>query len=237
MNPLLIVENLSNKEERSLRVRGILFGLIPIIIMGLILFGSAGTVYWPMAWIILISLFMATMLVTLICKPELINERMNKHTEAKDWDIRLVRIMNLIGLLTLFVAGLDKRFGWTGGISFPLFVITLGFFIFGYFFFSWAMVTNQFFSQVVRIQDENGHHPITTGPYRFVRHPGYLGFIFIVLAQPLVLGSLWALLPAVITVVLFIARTSKEDGVLLSELPGYRTYAQKTRYRLIPCVW
>lgn len=234
MNP---PENSSKNAGRILRAKGILSGTIPVIIMGAVLFVSAGTLAWPMAWVILGVLFAATTLVTLLCSPGLIVERMNKQTGAKDWDARLVRVMNLIGLLPLLVAGLDMRFGWSGQIPLPVQVAALGVFISGYIVFSWAMLTNPFFSLVVRIQDEKGHHAVTTGPYRFVRHPGYLGFFLIVLAQPLMLGSLWALVPAGITAALFIVRTGREDETLLAELVGYREYAEEVGYRLIPGIW
>jgi len=230
-------EPLSKDAVRRLRVKGIIYGTIPVIIMGAILFVSAGTLNWPMAWVILGVLFLATAIVTLICSPDLIMERMNKQAGAKDWDARLVRVMNLIGLLPLLVAGLDMRFGWTGQIPLPVQAAALGIFIFGYGVFSWAMLTNRFFSLVVRIQNEKCHHAVTTGPYRFVRHPGYLGFFLIVLAQPLMLGSLWALVPAGITAALFLVRTGREDATLLTELVGYREYAQEVRYRLLPGIW
>ncbi len=161
---------------------------------------------------------------------------MRKQTGVKDWDARMVRTLNLVGLLPLLVAGLDMRFCWTGQIVFVQ-VAALCFFISGYIIFSWAMLTNPFFSLVVRIQSEKDHCAVTTGPYRFVRHPGYLGFFLIVLAQPLMLGSLWALVPAVITAALFIVRTGREDDTLLAELPGYREYAREVRYRLLPGIW
>lgn len=237
MNRPESTENLSREGERNLRLKGLLSGTVPVAIMGAILFVSAGTLDWPMAWVILAVMFAATALVTLLCSPDLIRERMRKQTGAKDWDARLVRTLNLVGLLALLVAGLDLRFGWTGQI--PVFVqaAALCFFISGYVLFSWAALTNPFFSLVVRIQGERDHRPVTTGPYRFVRHPGYLGFFLVVLAQPLMLGSLWALVPAGITAALFVARTGREDTTLLAELGGYREYAQGVRYRLIPGVW
>ena len=226
-----------DENEWNIRIKGIVFGLIPVVIMGVVLFGSSGTLFWPMAWVILGTLFLATTLVTLFCSPDLITERMVKKPGVKKWDSFLVTVMNVMGFLTLFVAGLDMRFNWTGEMVFSIQIAALCFFLSGYLIFSWAMLSNRFFSTVVRIQEEKGHYAIMSGPYRFVRHPGYMGFILIVLAQPLMLGSLWALFPGVVTAALFVVRTRKEDDVLVSELNGYSMYIQEVKYRLIPGIW
>jgi hypothetical protein len=142
---------LSKKAVRILRAKGILSGTIPVLIMGVILFVSAGTFSWPMAWVLLGVMFAATAFVTLVCSPDLIIERMYKQKGAKDWDARLVKTMNLVGLLPLLTAGLALRFGWIGQV--PIFAegIALCFFLIGYGLFTWAMLTNRFFSRVVRI--------------------------------------------------------------------------------------
>lgn len=109
--------------------------------------------------------------------------------------------------------------------------------VFGYGLFSWTMVSNKFFSGVIRIQKERGHAVVKTGPYRYVRHPVYAGLITAVIATPVLLGSLWALLPEAITAVIFIFRTTLEDRTLLQELDGYGTYTQQVRYRFVPSRW
>ena len=98
-------------------------------------------------------------------------------------------------------------------------------------------MSNRFFSLIVRIQEEKGHYPVTSGPYRIVRHPGYLGFIAIVLAQPILLGSLFAVIPALVTAGLIVIRTSREDATLQAELAGYKDYTIQVRYRLVPGIW
>ena len=107
----------------------------------------------------------------------------------------------------------------------------------GYAFSSWALIVNRFFSGTVRIQTERGHHVVTDGPYRIIRHPGYagslLGYVFI----PILLDSLWAFIPAVLLIIVMFIRTASEDSTLQTELPGYAEYAEKTRYRLIPGIW
>jgi protein-S-isoprenylcysteine O-methyltransferase Ste14 len=226
----------SGPGTRSLRLRGILFGLVPVLLMGVVLFIPAGTVFWPGAWLILLVLFGATTLVTAICPADLITERMQQ-LGAKEYDRKLVRLLNLVGLLPLLVAGLDLRFGWTGPMAVPVQAAAVILFLLGYGLFSWAILSNRFFSLIVRVQDDKGHHPVTTGPYRFVRHPGYLGFVVIVLAQPIILSSLWAVIPALVTAGLIVWRTALEDGTLLLELEGYETYARTVRYRLVPGIW
>ena len=101
----------------------------------------------------------------------------------------------------------------------------------------WAMLSNPFLSTIVRIQDDRGHRVATTGPYRFVRHPMYVGVIVLWLSTALILGSWWALVPGLLIAVIFVIRTALEDRMLHAELPGYADYAKQVRYRLVPGVW
>ena len=109
--------------------------------------------------------------------------------------------------------------------------------MFGYSFSSWAMISNPFFSGTVRIQEERGHIVATSGPYRYIRHPGYSGWILANLATPVALGSLWGLVPGVLAAILFVIRTSKEDQTLQEELDGYQAYSEQVHYRLVPGIW
>jgi protein-S-isoprenylcysteine O-methyltransferase Ste14 len=101
----------------------------------------------------------------------------------------------------------------------------------------WAAMENAFFSAVVRIQEDRGQTVVTTGPYRYIRHPGYAGGLVFYLSVPIALGSLWALLPVLATLALTLLRTSLEDRTLLLKLKGYPEYASRTRWRLIPGIW
>ncbi|MEA3440657.1 MAG: isoprenylcysteine carboxylmethyltransferase family protein, partial [Chloroflexota bacterium] len=101
----------------------------------------------------------------------------------------------------------------------------------------WTFASNPYLSEQVRIQDDRGHEVVSDGPYRFVRHPMYVGIIVTVLCVPLVLGSLLALIPAVLIVVLFVIRTALEDRTLQEELEGYQAYARRVKYRLVPYIW
>jgi protein-S-isoprenylcysteine O-methyltransferase Ste14 len=109
--------------------------------------------------------------------------------------------------------------------------------VLGYALFLWAMASNAFFAEGVRIQQERGHTVTTGGPYRYARHPGYVGAILSQAATPFLLGSAWAIIPAVASAALYVVRTYLEDQTLRQELPGYEAYAQRTRYRLLPGVW
>ena len=135
------------------------------------------------------------------------------------------------------VAGLDDRFNWSA--AFPLWLIVPGFILItlGYAFATWALAENRFFSSVVRIQTNRGHSVCDSGPYQFVRHPGYAGNIFALFGIVLALGSFWTVIPAVVASIIAVIRTALEDRTLLEELPGYGDYAQRVRYRLIPWVY
>ncbi len=99
------------------------------------------------------------------------------------------------------------------------------------------MVSNKFFSTMVRIQSERGHSIAAEGPYKYVRHPGYVGYIFMILATPIVLGSLYALISSLFVMIIFIVRTILEDKTLLDELEGYEEYSHRVKYKLIPFIW
>jgi protein-S-isoprenylcysteine O-methyltransferase Ste14 len=113
----------------------------------------------------------------------------------------------------------------------------LTFFVLGQGLFSWAMASNKYFSTCVRIQIDRGHTVATSGPYRYIRHPGYVGYTVSFLGMSLALGSLWAIIPAGLIACLLVVRTALEDRTLQDELPGYKDYAQRVRYRLLPGIW
>jgi len=172
--------------------------------------------------------------------PGLLAERQNiEHMQsAKAWDRVLAPLMALsVSFPLVIVAGLDHRYGWSP--VFPPWVIVPGFILIslGYAFASWAMVENRFFSSTVRIQTDRGHVVCDTGPYRIVRHPGYAGNIPPLLGIVLALGSVWTLIPAAVALVIAVIRTVLEDQTLQEELPGYRDYARRVPYRLIPGIY
>lgn len=172
--------------------------------------------------------------------PGLMAERVKfyKAPGVKSWDKVLAPLMAVsLSFPLVIVAGLDHRFGWSH--VFPTWLNILGFILImlGYAFAGWALVENRFFSGVVRIQTDRGHVVCDSGPYRIVRHPGYAGNILPLTGIVLALGSIWTLIPAMVALVIIVIRTTLEDRTLQDELPGYRDYAQRVRYRLIPGVF
>jgi protein-S-isoprenylcysteine O-methyltransferase Ste14 len=132
------------------------------------------------------------------------------------------------------VAGLDALFGWSPTFSLPVKIVSLALILAGYALGSYALIENRFFSGMVRIQKERGHQVVSSGPYRWVRHPGYAGALLTYLFTPILLDSYWAYIPVALLTVVLVIRTSLEDRTLQQELPGYADYAQRTRDRLLP---
>jgi len=215
--------------------------IILFAFLGSLLFVTSGQLDWVMAWIFLIG-FIAGLFVTSMLlgtnRDELIEERHNVPEGAKNWDQVLSHLFSYLTLfITLPIAGLDRRFGWTQELSLTLQIISLIVALVGYALIIWAMTSNRFFSRIVRIQQERGHSVVSAGPYRFVRHPGYVGMSLFALATPLTLGSLWALIPGSLAAFVILLRTALEDKTLLEELEGYEEYSKQIRSRLIPGVW
>jgi protein-S-isoprenylcysteine O-methyltransferase Ste14 len=171
--------------------------------------------------------------------PDLLAERarFRQHEDTKSWDKWLSPSVGLGGGLIPLVAGLDALFDWSHTFSLPVKILALAIIIAGYALGSYALIENRFFSGVVRIQTDRDHHVVSSGPYRWLRHPGYAGALLAYLATPLFLDSWWAFLPAVLLAILLVIRTSLEDNVLQDELAGYSDYARRVRYRLLPGVW
>jgi protein-S-isoprenylcysteine O-methyltransferase Ste14 len=194
--------------------------------------------------------------------PDLLAERarFTEHEDAKAWDKVLAPLVGLGGSLIPLVAGLDARFNGSPAVSLPVKIVALVLILAGYVLGSYALITNRFFSGMVRIQTDRDHHVVSSGPYRWVRHPGYAGAaltylaspLFLgtlwahpgyagaaltYLASPLFLGTLWAFVPAVLLVIALVIRTKLEDETLQQELESYYDYAKRVRHRLIPGVW
>lgn len=206
-------------------------------------FLAAGTLAWPqgLLYLGLLLFFIGGSRLIIARKwPDLVRERVRggELPDSKKWDKPLSSIIGLWGsLVAWIVAGLNVRFDWPPSIPIELQVIGSIVLVLGTLLGTWAMIVNRFFSAVVRIQTDRGHTVVTNGPYRFVRHPAYAGGVLTYLATPFLLNSLWAFIPALLTIVLIIVRTKLEDETLQAELPGYTEYVQRTRYRLLPGVW
>ena len=199
---------------------------------------AAGRWNWFWPWLYT-GLFVLYDIGTVVfVDPAVLAERSENQKDAKAWDRPYVIFAAaLLPMIAGIVAGLDLRFGWLPEVSPIVQWIAAGLVALGLGIVLWAMWANAYFSAVVRIQTERGHTVATGGPYRIVRHPGYVGAILFTVAMPLMFGSVWALIPAVLAAILYVIRTKREDETLQAELPGYREYTQQTRYRLIPGVW
>lgn len=217
--------------------RVILF-IISMFVFAAILFVSYGGVDWIMGWVYMAIIAVSTGILTLKMDQGLFDERIGRKTGVKKWDIPLAAFIGRFGpIALLIVAGLDKRFGWSLEVPVSVKIIALVVFIFGLYIVYRAVIVNKFFSAVVRIQEDRGHSVISSGPYRYVRHPGYIGVILYILSTAIVLESLWALIPAGLILIVTVIRTFLEDRTLVSELEGYAEYTERVRYRLIPFVW
>ena len=216
--------------------------LVTVAVLAAMLFLSSWRFDWVMAWVY-VGAF-ATALTAMVVyqelsNPELLAERseLKPREGVQTWDVILSAVIRLSLLTSYVVAGLDVRFGWKPEFALAVQIAALGVGLLGVALVVWAMAANRYAAVYARIQKERGHTVTTTGPYRFVRHPFYVGTITFSLAIPLVLGSPWALIPGGLAALLFITKTAAEDRMLREGLEGYREYAERVRYRLVPGIW
>ncbi len=218
------------------RVLMVAFGAATIALMGLVIFLIAGRWDLPFVWAY-IGIFAALMVTAaLLMDPGLLKERIHPGPGARDrWIIYVIKLLTWTHLI---VAALDLGH-WELSDTVPRALAVAGLigFASGFGLAVWAMIVNRFFSAVIRLQADRGHHLITTGPYRFVRHPGYAGVLLGVLASPLALGSWLSGIPMLIVAVLILRRLLMEDRFLHQQLEGYPAYAADVRYRLMPGVY
>jgi protein-S-isoprenylcysteine O-methyltransferase Ste14 len=191
--------------------------VVTYVVLAALLFASSGRLGWVWAWA-----YLGAGLAILV---------------VKRWDQVLSTVAGLPTLALPIVAGLDERFAWSPPLGLAVHLLGLAVYVLGQGLFSWAMASNKYFSTLVRIQMDRGQTGATGGPYRYVRHPGYTGYSVFSLGTSLALGSLWALIPAGLTACLLVVRTALEDRTLQEELAGYREYARRVRYRLLPGIW
>lgn len=167
----------------------------------------------------------------------LIAKRLDLGGTPLRWDRNVMLVMTVAIVATFVAAGLDARLGWSRPLPGWAVGLGVGLLVVGDLVFLWAMASNPFFTRLVVVEPGRGHTVARGGPYRLVRHPGYVGWSLLWLAVPLVLGSAWALLPAAVCLGGIVVRTALEDATLAAELPGYREYAAQVRYRLLPGLW
>ncbi len=207
-------------------------------IVGGILFGSAGRTDLPFFWAYL-AVFAGLMIVAMLTvSRELLEERLKPGERGRD-NLALLRAAGLVaGLSQWIIAGLDVgRFHWSDTVPAALRVVGLASLGAVFAVWYWAMRVNPFFSAAVRVQRERGHYVVSSGPYRFVRHPGYAAFVLLGWGGSLALGSWLAVVPHIVVIALFVRRAALEDRVLREELEGYAAYAAIVRYRFLPGIW
>lgn len=231
------------KKTKGLQVaRIIVMLLLVLIVIPLLPIFISGRWDWWQAWV-MAAVFLLSFIVSRILAarrtPDILKERANygQHENTQPWDKWLSPLVAFGSVFVFLVAGLDARFHWSAGFSLPVELLGLVLLLAGYVIASYAFIVNAYFSGTVRIQAERGHKVVSSGPYGWVRHPGYMGSLVASLGMPLLLDSAWAFIPVVIFGVFFVIRTRLEDRFLQGNLPGYRKYAQKVRFRLLPGVW
>ena len=209
-----------------------------LILVGALLLASAGRLQWTAAWVYLGSILLIILVNAFLMEPELMAERAGLQEGTARWDVYLSVFVALAGpLLTVLVAGLDQRYGWSGAVAIWQQAAALMLFLAAGFFGAWAMAANRYFSATVRLQSDRGQSLVRTGPYGLIRHPGYTAGIVGIVATPALLGSWIALFPAIFVTSGYIIRTALEDSFLQKNLPGYREYSSTVKYRLLPGVW
>ena len=221
-------------------MRYVLGRIFSTVLFGLLLFAAAGRLDWPRAWVYLGAVLLGELLtaaILAVANPEILERRGKMGAGTKSYDRVFVAIWLFLAFATPVVAGLEV--GRSGASPVPLAGIYVGLVVMllAYLFGAWAMAVNEHFELLVRIQTDRGHRVVDSGPYRIVRHPGYLAAIVGSLSAPLILGSLWAFVPVIAGAVLFTVRTALEDRTLREELAGYPEYASRTRHRLLPGIW
>jgi protein-S-isoprenylcysteine O-methyltransferase Ste14 len=227
---------------KTITPRVIIQMLIFIVLVPFLPLLISGDWGWYEAWVYAVVGLLGFIISRILAArqhPDLLKERARflQHEDAKPWDKKLAPLVGLGGALIPLVAGLDARFGWSEGYTLVVELVGLLVLVAGYALGSYALVANRYFSGMVRIQYDRGHEVVSSGPYRWMRHPGYAGALLSYLGTPLFLDAGWAFLPLIFLAVVLIIRTRLEDRTLQEELPGYREYAQRVGYRWLPRVW
>lgn len=198
--------------------------------------------HWWEAWVyaaICIFGFIISRILAGQRHPDLLVERGKflKNPNPEAWDKWLSPLLALGSGIIPLAAGLDMRFGPSAQFGWVIKAIAIILMLAGYSLGAYALIANRFFSGMVRIQSERGHHVVSSGPYQWMRHPGYAGALISYLATPFLLDSWWTLVPVLTAFIIIFVRTSLEDQALQEKLVGYQDYAQEVRYRLIPGIW
>ncbi len=211
------------------------------ILTAALVFIAAGQLDWPLAWLFVLawSLFKVVFIILLRWRnPSLIVERATRHENTQPYDRWILPLYFVLAFGTIVVAGLDGgRFRWSGEMPVILVIVSYIIYLLGNFLAAWAVDANAFFSSESRLQTDRQQTVTRSGPYRFVRHPGYLAAVILWPATGPMLESWWAVFPGLLAALMMFIRTVYEDRMLQAELPGYKDYARQVRYRLFPGIW
>ena len=229
----------ANAKKTAAVVQSLTQLVVTLVVMGALLFWPAGTFDWPAAWWFAVAFVVCTLIAVLIIwrvNPEIFAARSRIQPGTKAWDYVFIALIIGGFLAVLVVAGFDFRYGWSNA---PGWVFGLGYvlFLLGYAGSIWPVAVNRHFEPGVRIQQDRGQTVIDTGPYAIVRHPGYSAAVLLIIGMALMLGSYWALVPALVAIAGTAVRTLFEERTLRAELPGYTAYTQRVKYRWVPGVW
>ena len=232
---------MESKNKKSV-VRIVVMLLLVLVIFPLLPMIISGRWDWWQAWV-MFALFVLSFIVSRAIAarktPDILKERADYATQGNTqaWDKWLSPVVAFGSVFILLVAGLDELFDWSPDLSLGLELFGLGLIVIGYVLGSYALVENAFFSGTVRLQPERGQTVVKSGPYGWVRHPGYLGSLIASIGMPLLLDSLWAFIPMLVFGFFYVLRTHLEDRFLRENLAGYSEYAREVRYRLFPGIW
>ena len=210
--------------------------LVGLALIGVMLFLPAGTMNYPGAWLFLGVLFvpmLAIGIVLIIKSPSLLEKRLNAK-EKQGAQKGVVAVSALMFPIGFVLAGLDFRFAWSS-VSPWAAILAAGFFLFGYGMYAEVMRENAYLSRTVEVQENQ--KVVSTGLYGIVRHPMYLATLFMFLSMPIILGSLYAIIPFLLYPIAIVVRIAGEEKLLSEELEGYEEYKTRVKYRLIPFIW
>lgn len=207
-----------------------------ILLLGILLFLPANTIYFPGAWRFIGLLFIPMFIfgiVLFIKAPKLLEKRLNSK-ESSNVQKKVLLFSALEFIMCFIVAGLDYRFGWS---KLPMWLIIAAcvLFVFSYGLYAEVMRENAYLSRTIEVQQ--GQQVITTGLYAVVRHPMYFAVVLLFWSMPLVIGSLYAFIAMIPFPLLLVSRIKDEEKILEDGLIGYKEYKQKVKYRLIPFIW